>query len=211
MLTSRIFDAESLQLSVSMISGVDDSLYHIQLAITSSFSQLSLSSLPRPVKHSQWRRPICRGGGLSAVAAASLPWRRPLCRGGGLSAVAAASLPWRRPPCRGGGLAAVAAASLPWRRPLCRGGGLTAVAAASSSVSGKTFYWRGFVSDRGSVSRPAVHRGRGRGGRGGLPAPSRGVPHTSSGIGGGRGRARPTPYQRSGPPRGGVGKIHSNN
>ena len=86
-----------------------------------------------------------------------------------------------------------------------------AVAAASSSVSGKTFYWRGFMSDRGSVSRPAVHRGRGRGGRGGQPAPGRGGQHTSSGFGGGGGRARPTPYQRSGPPRGGAGKIRSNN
>ncbi len=84
-----------------------------------------------------------------------------------------------------------------------------AVAAASSSVSGKTFYWRGFVSDRGSVSRPAVYRGRERGGRGGLPAPGRGDPHT--GIGGGRGRARPTPYQRSGPPRGGARKNRSTN
>jgi hypothetical protein len=80
-----------------------------------------------------------------------------------------------------------------------------AVAAASSTVTGKTYYWRGFVSDRGSVSSPAVHRGRGRGGRGGQP----GQPGTGRGdlhTGGGRGRARPTPYQRSGPPGGGNGK-----
>jgi hypothetical protein len=86
-----------------------------------------------------------------------------------------------------------------------------AVAAASSTVSGKTFYWRGFVSDRGSVSRPAVHRGRGRGGRGGQPVAGRGDPHTGGGRGGGRGRARPTPYQRSGPPRGGNGKNRITN
>ncbi len=47
----------------------------------------------------------------------------------------------------------------------------TAVSAASSSVTGKTFYWRGFVSDRGSVSRPAAHRGRGRAGEGACTAP----------------------------------------
>jgi hypothetical protein len=82
-----------------------------------------------------------------------------------------------------------------------------AVAAASSSVSGKTFYWRGFVSDRGSVSRPAAHRGRGRGGRGGLHNSGRGDLHTS----GGRGRARPAPYQRPGLPRGGRGKNHLSN
>ena len=80
----------------------------------------------------------------------------------------------------------------------------TAVAAASSSVTGKTFYWRGFVSDRGSVSRPAAHRGRGRGGRGGPHNSGRGDLHTS----GGRGRARPAPYQRPGLPRGGRGKNH---
>ncbi len=83
----------------------------------------------------------------------------------------------------------------------------TAVAAASSSVSGKTFYWRGFVSDRGSVSRPAVHRGRGRGGRGGQHSSGRGDLHAS----GGKGRARPAPYQRPGLPRGGHGKNHLSN
>ena len=82
-----------------------------------------------------------------------------------------------------------------------------AVAAASSSVSGKTFYWRGFVSDRGSVSRPAAHRGRGRGGRGGPHNSGRGDLHTS----GGRGRARPAPYQRPGLPRGGRGKNQLSN
>jgi hypothetical protein len=82
-----------------------------------------------------------------------------------------------------------------------------AVAAASSNVTGKTFYWRGFVSDRGSVSRPAVHRGRGRGGRGGQHSTGRGELHT----GGGRGRARPAPYQRSGLPRGNHGKIRLSN
>jgi hypothetical protein len=82
-----------------------------------------------------------------------------------------------------------------------------AVAAASSSVTGKTFYWRGFVSDRGSVSRPAVHRGRGRGGRGGQHSSGRGDLHAS----GGKGRARPAPYQRPGLPRGGHGKNHSSN
>jgi hypothetical protein len=81
------------------------------------------------------------------------------------------------------------------------------VAAASSSVTGKTFYWRGFVSDRGSVSRLAAHRGRGRGGRGGLHNSGRGDLHASSG----RGRARPTPYQRPGLPRGGRGKNHLSN
>ncbi len=83
----------------------------------------------------------------------------------------------------------------------------TAMAAASSSVTGKTFYWRGFVSDRGSVSRPAVHRGRGRGGRGGQHSSGRGDLHAS----GGRGRARPALYQRPGLPRGGHGKNHLSN
>ena len=82
----------------------------------------------------------------------------------------------------------------------------TAVAAASSSVTGKTFYWRGFVSDRGSVTRPAVNRGRGRG-RGGQLSNGRGDLHAS----GGRGRARPVPYQRPGLPRGGRGKSHLSN
>jgi hypothetical protein len=89
-----------------------------------------------------------------------------------------------------------------------------AVAAASSSVSGKTYYWRGFVSDRGSVSRPAAHRGRGRGGRGGNSGPGRGdqqIGGHRGGGSGGSGRARPTPYQRSVPPRGGNGKIRFNN
>jgi hypothetical protein len=86
-----------------------------------------------------------------------------------------------------------------------------AVAAASSSVSGKTYYWRGFVSDRGSVSRPAAHRGRGRGGRGGNSGPGRGDQQIGGHRGGGSGRARPTPYQRSVPPRGGNGKIRFNN
>ena len=57
----------------------------------------------------------------------------------------------------------------------------SAEAAASSLISGRSFYWRGFASDRGSTSRPS--RGRSGGsGRGG-----------SSG-----GRQRPTPYSRSG-------------
>jgi hypothetical protein len=81
-----------------------------------------------------------------------------------------------------------------------------AVAGASSTVSGKTYYWRGFVSDRGFVSRPAAHRGRGRGGRGGQPGTGRGDLPTGGGRGGGKGRTRPTPFQRSSPPRGGIGK-----
>ncbi len=49
------------------------------------------------------------------------------------------------------------------------------------------------MSDRGSVSRPAAHRGRGRGGRGGNSGPGRGDQHTGGGRGGGSGPARPTP------------------
>jgi len=89
----------------------------------------------------------------------------------------------------------------------------SAVAAASSSVTGKSYYWRGFVSDRGSVSRPAAPRGRGRGGRGGHSSSGRGDQHSGGGRGGGGGssRARITPYQRSVPLRGGNGRNRYNN
>jgi hypothetical protein len=59
-----------------------------------------------------------------------------------------------------------------------------AEAAACSSVSGRTYYWRGFTSDRGSLTRPPPASGRGRGG-------SR------------QGANRVVPYSRPGMPRGG--------
>ncbi len=68
-----------------------------------------------------------------------------------------------------------------------------AEAAASSLLSGQSFYWRGFVSDRGSATRPRA--GRGRGG----PSSSRGgTSRRDSQL------QRPCPYSR--PERGGRGR-----
>ncbi len=69
-----------------------------------------------------------------------------------------------------------------------------AVAAASSSVSGKRFYWRGFISDRGSAVRPTSNRGRGSG-RGGGGGASRGAAGRGGVVDRG-GQQRPTPYAR---------------
>jgi hypothetical protein len=56
----------------------------------------------------------------------------------------------------------------------------SAVAAALSSVPGRNYYWRGFKSDRGSVSRPIINRPTnskgGRGGRGGGGSGGSGTP-----------------------------------
>ncbi len=64
---------------------------------------------------------------------------------------------------------------------------------ASSLLSGQSFYWRGFVSDRGSATRPRA--GRGRGG----PSSNRGgTSRRDSQL------QRPSPYSR--PERGGRGR-----
>jgi hypothetical protein len=59
-----------------------------------------------------------------------------------------------------------------------------AEAAACSSVSGRTYYWRGFTSDRGSLTRPPQASCRGR-------------------SGARQGANRSVPYSRPGPSRGG--------
>jgi hypothetical protein len=61
-----------------------------------------------------------------------------------------------------------------------------AEAAASSIISGQSYYWRGFTSDRGSTSRP----------------PARGCNRGRGGAGPGGHRQRQTPYSR--PEQGGT-------
>jgi hypothetical protein len=54
-----------------------------------------------------------------------------------------------------------------------------AEAAASSLISGRTYYWRGFTSDKGSTSRPPTRgSNRGRGGAGGIGLRQRQSPYS---------------------------------
>jgi hypothetical protein len=75
-----------------------------------------------------------------------------------------------------------------------------AEAAASSIVSGRSFYWRGFTSDRGSTSRPPA-RGcnRGRGGAGPGGHRQRQTPYSKPELGGNAASVRGSAASRGGP------------